>query len=359
MGKFRLTQSSRSMVILSAALWLTLAPTALRAAKKPEPVAAVPTQGFRMSTPQGSAVDPYIISLDWSKPQSQITRAVIIFHGKGRDVEGYYRTLLEAADSAGLAARDTIFIAPQFLDAEDADAHHLPGDVLRWHSTDWESGASALAPFPLSSYEVVDAMLARLGDRSLFPNLKTVVLAGHSGGGQLIQRYAIVGRPLATLAQNGIHLRFVIANPSSYVYFNDERPSANGTLAPFQSGACSGFNHWKYGPIATPAYIRPAVDKTWAQMEADYAKRDVTYLLGTDDTDPHEKDLDVSCAGEAQGPTRFSRGQAYYTYLHNRNSSDWNQRMWFVPGVAHSAHKMFTSQCGVYALFENGRCPDQ
>ena len=85
----------------------------------------------------------------------------------------------------------------------------------------------------------------------------------------------------------------------------------------------------------------------------------VIYLLGTADTDPHEKDLDVSCGGEAQGPTRFVRGQAYYAYLHSRHPSGWKQRMWFVPGVAHSANEMFTSTCGVGAFFDVGPCPDQ
>jgi hypothetical protein len=94
-------------------------------------------------------------------------------------------------------------------------------------------------------------------------------------------------------------------------------------------------------------------------MEAEYAERDVIYLLGTADTDPHEKDLDVTCSGEAQGPTRFARGQAYYAYLHTRHPSRWNQRLWFVPGVAHSARQMFTSTCGVGALFDVGPCPDQ
>jgi hypothetical protein len=33
--------------------------------------------------------------------------------------------------------------------------------------------------------------------------------------------------------------------------------------------------------------------------------------------------------------------------------------MWFVPGVAHSGGKMFTSECGVAALFEQSKCADQ
>jgi pimeloyl-ACP methyl ester carboxylesterase len=200
---------------------------------------------------------------------------------------------------------------------------------------------------------VVDALLARLSDRALFPDLKTVVLAGHSGGGQLVQRYAVVGKAAAALSIAGIHLRYVIANPSSYLYFSDDRP------AQFHGARCRDFNHWKYGPIDPPAYVKRDAADTWPQLEANYAQRDVIYLLGAADIDPHEKDLDTSCGAEAQGPVRFVRGQAYFAYLHARHPSGWHQRMWFVPGVAHSARKMFTSTCGVSAIFDTGTCPDQ
>lgn len=331
------------------ALGLALTPTVVRGAERP--VGAIGSQALRVSTPRGSGIDPCLMSLDWSKPQPAVTRAVIVFHGKGRNVESYYRSIVEAADLAGPTGRDSVLIAPQFLDKEDIDAHRLSGEVLRWQGTDWESGAPAAAPISISPFEIVDAALAHLADRTLFPNLKNIVLAGHSGGAQLVQRYAVVGRAPAAISEGDIHLRFVIANPSSYVYFSDERPGP--------SKSCRDFNHWKYGLIDPPSYVQQDARSSWPQLEAEYAQRDVIYLLGTADTDPHEKDLDVSCSGKAQGATRFARGQAYFAYLHNRHPSGWNQRLWFVPGVAHSAHKMFTSACGVNALFDSGRCPDQ
>ncbi|MGA8298683.1 MAG: hypothetical protein WB817_04325 [Terriglobales bacterium] len=350
----------RFLLLAAIVAVLFLEPALDGSEKRVEPVGMVPSQGFRLTTSQGSAVVPIMVSVDWTKPQPKMTRVVIGFHGVGRDVEGYYRAVQEAGDKAGSAARDTVFIAPQFLEPEDIEAHRIPAEVLRWRHTAWEAGAPALGPFPVSSYEVVDALLLRLSDRMLFPNLKTIVLAGHSGGGQLVQRYAVVGRALAPLAKAGIHVRFVIANPSSYVYFNDERPASRGEgMAPFKDEGCAHFDHWKYGPIDPPPYVKADADRSWTQLEADYAQRDVIYLLGMADTDPHEKDLDISCSAEAQGPTRFARGQAYYAYLHARHRSDWNQRMWFAPGVAHSANKMFTSLCGVDAIFEAGRCDDQ
>jgi pimeloyl-ACP methyl ester carboxylesterase len=334
-------------------------------AQKEPPVEQVASRAFELKTPSGSGEMPFEISRDWSKPQPAVTRAVVIFHGKGRDVEGYYRAALRAADLAGGDAADTtIVVAPQFLNEEDARAHGLPINVLRWRQGAWEAGVDAAGPSPINAYTVIDDIVARLADRNVFPNLRTIVLAGHSGGGQAMQRYAIVGHA-EKLAGEGIHIRYVIANPSSYMYFVDDRPVFAGGSFHFESltrGDCREFDNWKYGPREIKEdeeYVKESAVVGWSTLENAYAKKDVVYLLGTADVDSHEKDLDVSCAGELEGPSRFLRGQAYYAWLHGRHAADWNQRMWFVPDVAHNASWMFTAECGIAALYERTKCKDE
>ena len=128
----------------------------------------------------------------------------------------------------------------------------------------WEGGDPALAPAPASSFDALDAILARLADQRLFPNLKQVVVAGHSGGGQVVQRYAIAGKGEVALTKNGIGVRYVIANPSSYAYFTAERPE------PSIAASCPRYNNWKYGMEQRPPYLaaltpRPGADLRGAQ----------------------------------------------------------------------------------------------
>jgi pimeloyl-ACP methyl ester carboxylesterase len=350
----------RTLAIFPALFFAAL--TAVAADHEP-PVEIIAGQFVTLATPHGSGQMPVDLSLDWDKPQPQVTRAVIIFHGKGRDVDGYYRSLRRAAESAGGdAASTSILIAPQFLNEEDAHAHHLPSAVFRWPQGTWEAGREAAGPTSASAYEIIDALVAHLADRKLFPNLRAIVLAGHSGGGQAMQRYAIVGRA-EHFAGPDIHVRYVVANPSSYMYFTDERPIFDKNKMSFVAAnpqACENFNHWKYGPLnLREDYVRESATTGWQSLENAFASKDVLYLLGTDDVDPHEKDLDVSCAGALEGPNRFWRGQAYFAWLHHRHAANWNHHMWFVPGVAHSGGKMFTSECGVAALFEKSSCADQ
>lgn len=326
------------------------------------PVERVASHTFSLMTARGAAEMLFDESLDWNQPQPQVIRAVVMFHGKSRDVDGYYRSTLQAVQRAGEQSVVTsLLIAPQFINEDDASAHHLPDNILRWRQGTWEGGAEALGPVSVSAYEVIDAIVTHLADSRLYPNLKTIVLAGHSGGGQAIQRYAIVGKAEEVVGSS-IHLRYVIANPSSYLYFDDERPQFNGSSFIFRTetgSSCHNFDHWRFGPLgANEKYVRKSAKSGWQELEEAYARKDVVYLLGTADIDPREKDLDVSCAGEMEGPTRFLRGQAYYDWLHKRHVTDWNQRLWLVQKVAHSAGKMFTSECGVAALFEWPTCQD-
>jgi pimeloyl-ACP methyl ester carboxylesterase len=334
-------------VLPAALLALALSSIGARAALDPEILSSVPVvQDGRLTvaTAQGEGALPIHVSRDWTVPE--VRRVVVVIHGwPRRDLKSGEH----AAAHAGDAARDAIIVTPQFLTQTDVDTHHLSPDVLHWGLSDWIFGYDAHGPAPVSSYEALDAILARLADRRIFPNLATVVIAGHSAGGQFVQRYAAVGRGQAPLEQAGIHVRYVVANPSSYLYFSPERPVAT------DAAQCHGVNRWRFGldgPL--PRYVATPVDA--AALERAYRARDIVYLLGTADTDPNEHQLDRSCGAEAQGETRFARGLAYFAYLTARPSGPLNQRVVEVPGIAHHSAAMYGSACGLTALFDTPGC---
>ncbi|AUG43310.1 hypothetical protein CXP47_26625 [Pseudomonas chlororaphis] len=281
------------------------------------------------------------LSQDWQQPLPEIQRALIIVHGRLRNAQTYLHSAEQVASQAGQNAT-TLVIAPQFLNQSDIERHQLPGSLLRWQGNDWMAGEPSSGPKPQSSYAVLDAIITRLSDRQRFPSLTEIVIAGHSGGAQVVQRFALLGQHHPGLVDDGIKLRYVIANPSSYAYFDEQRPMKVDT------NACPGFNHWKYGLLKLPAY---AAGQTAQQLEQRYVKRDITYLLGKQDTDPHHPALDTSCAAEAQGAYRLIRGHNYFDYLKQRHPQGLQQQLLEVPGVGHDGDKMFTSPEGQKALF--------
>ncbi|NBF03204.1 alpha/beta hydrolase [Pseudomonas sp. Fl5BN2] len=302
--------------------------------------------GVKVVSPEQMALDAGQLSLglsqDWRQPLPEVQRALIIVHGRLRNAQTYLHSGESAAEQAGQTAT-TLVIAPQFLNQSDIARHHLPDTLLRWKGNDWMAGEAATGPVALSSYAALDAILQRLSERKRFPALKEVVIAGHSGGAQVVQRYALTTGAHAELKHAGIGLRYVIANPSSYAYFDAWRPE------PVDPTACPRLNDWKYGLKQLPAY---AAERSPERLEQDYAQQDITYLLGQQDIDPHHPALDRSCAAETQGAYRLIRGHNYFDYLKRRHPQGLPQRLVEVPGVGHDGDRMFTSPEGQAALFQ-------
>jgi dipeptidyl aminopeptidase/acylaminoacyl peptidase len=330
--------SFRILAVIPLALALCGAALAAPAALPAEPPGlssgVLANRQFLVRAPRGSGIALYYGngSLEGSKDD---TRAVVVVHGVLRDADAYFATGQAVLQKAG--QRHTLLVAPQFVEAEDLSGHRVPKNTLRWDDN-WPGGSDAVAPAPVSTYDVFDAILQRLADRRRFPAVREVIVVGHSAGGQIVQRYAVVGRGPSIVASR-VNVHLVVANPSSYLYFDGYRP--------YPQSNCPGFNTWRYGLKGAPPYVSGSA----TALEKRYVARHVTYLLGTADTDAHEWDLDRTCAAEAQGAFRFERGKAYVAYIARRHPAGTAQDYAYVQGVPHDNRRMFTSDCGIAVLF--------
>ncbi|WP_419689097.1 alpha/beta fold hydrolase [Burkholderia theae] len=309
------------------------------------PVKAVADQRVAVDTPQGSAVLPVYADHPLDQPAPGVTRVFIVIHGTLRNADAYYASGLKVVEKAGAAGKGTMVVAPQFLTRADTRAFSLPAQTLAWTQEGWKGGEPARQPGPISSFAALDALLAHFADRSLYPALSTVVVIGHSAGAQLLQRYAVAGHGGDALARAGLAVRYVVANPSSYLYFDDERPD-DQVLA---GGACPSATEWKYGLKSAPPYV---ASQDVGDLETRYVARNVVYLLGQADTNPYTHFIDRSCAAMAQGPYRLARGLAYFDYLKKRHPAGLAQQVVEVPGIGHDNLGMFTSACGLAVLFD-------
>jgi len=256
---------------------------------------------------------------------------VVVVHGDLRDPVATYVGMLRAATAAG-ASGHTIIIAPAFQTSADRPGSH----GARWKSSGWKDGDDAVRPRGLSSFEVMDEIMRRLADRSRFPELGHIALIGHSAGAQFTQRYAAAGQAPAAL--NGVPIDFVVANPSSYLYFEPARPDpSDGTGARFTvpSTNCP-YDDYKYGLHNRNRYLSQLGD---AQIIANYTRRHVTYLQGDADT-RQDGLLDTSCAARLQGRNRFQRGTLYFDRMKARYPGAPHTRF-VVHAVGHDHDAMF------------------
>jgi len=296
-----------------------------------------------------------------------ITRGLIVIHGLLRDADSQFRSATAAAFLAN-ALGDTLVIAPRFAsnDRRSCKDEVAPGELL-WHcqpgADTWRHGGEAIEA-SVNSFDVVDELLRRLNDRSVFPNMRAIVLFGHSAGGQYVNRYA-----MANTIHEGLAVKpaYIVANPSSYAYFDELRPTRRAYVStevaavpgyweplpsapgpefrPYGDRAnCTTYDSWPYGMQHRVGYAAK-VDPE--QMKKNLAARAVTYMVGEYDIFP-AYGFDASCAAMAQGPTRVARGLAYAKYVERFGAK---HSLVVVDTCAHSARCVLTSEQVLPLLF--------
>lgn len=303
---------------------------------------------------------PVFATGDLLAPHPAATRLVIIINGTLRNADVYFDSTVAAAAAAGAGTDRTLIVAPQFLATPDAEKFALGPDTPYWTPEGWKIGDRAERPGRgPSSYTVVDAMIAAALDRDRFPSLRAVVVAGHSAGGQFVHRYIAFTQIHAGLRGAGIPVRYIVSNPSSYLYFDARRLDGDRGLTPYPREQCADFNRYRYGLEQPNEYGTAALAAFGGAdaMAREYGRREVAYLLGEADADPNSDSLDKSCGAMAQGATRLERGQRYFRYVQALLGPAVLARhsLHIVPGVGHDHRAMFMSPGSLALLFGDGR----
>jgi len=268
-------------------------------------------------------------------------RALIMVHGTNRNADHYFETSIAAAFLAG-ALEDTVVIAPHMIDQTDKPAEN----EIVWENS-WRTGGPARTTPSLSSFDFVDEILRKLANKATFPNMKAIVVAGHSAGGQFANRYEMSNKIHDTL---GVPITYVVANPSSYAYLDPTRPAAadNGatTFRAFGDARnCTTYDNWPYGIQNRTGY---AARVTADQLKKQLAARPTTYLVGELDTLPLAG-FDSSCPAMAQGANRNLRGQAWGKYVNEKFAA--HHATMVVPLCGHNARCMFTNDNVLALIF--------
>jgi hypothetical protein len=290
-----------------------------------------------------------------------ITRVLVVVHGAGRDADNYFRSALAAAFLAG-ALGDTLVIAPRMASAA-ANCHDaLAPNEISWNCNTWRSGGPAVSNPDVTSFDFLDELLRKVARKQIFPNLKQIVVTGHSACGQVLNRYEMANQVHDKL---GVPVTYVVANPSSYAWPDGTRPTdaaysiqshapgyipavtANAEAFRSFGGArdCTTYDQWPYGLKDRTGYTAKQTDD---QLKTQLSSRPTTYLLGELDVFPLGG-FDGSCPAMAQGPTRLARGEAFGKFVNEKLGA--HHVVKIVPECGHNARCMFTSEDALPLLF--------
>jgi pimeloyl-ACP methyl ester carboxylesterase len=283
----------------------------------------------------GNGRVPYYRNRPLDAYDPRVTRAIIVVHGAGGNFEAYFDRISEIVPSDW--REKVIVIAPHFQDENDAASGEFG-----WNG-DWREGGDSGG---ISSYAVMDAIVGSLRNGT-FPNLGWTIICGHSAGGQFTQRYAAFTDVDLQPAPNAALVKFVPANPSSYVYLNPYRYDSGADRWQIPQDTCSGdYNDYKYGLDHLFDYA--------AMRGADWARshlpgRWVELLAGTADTQA-DSDFDADCPAMQQGSSRYERARNFSAFMDRFYPSN-RFSLTPVPGIGHDSALMFSSPQGRRALF--------
>jgi poly(3-hydroxybutyrate) depolymerase len=233
----------------------------------------------------------------------QPSSLLLVFHGLHRNASGYRDDARAVADAACM-----LVLAPLFeQDRFPAWRYQFGGIVVeRRQMQDPRQWTGNLV------LELVEWARQKEGRRLSYS------MIGHSAGAQFLSRVAAY---MPTEAQ-----RIVLANPSTYV-----APTVR-VAAPFGLGGL---------------YADGDAERALRR----YLAQPVTIYLGGEDTG--DQDLSQSKSAMAQGATRLERGLNIYQQGRVLAASQhwtFNWRLVELPGVGHSARKMFAAQQTLVAL---------
>ncbi|RZT36384.1 alpha/beta fold hydrolase [Cupriavidus agavae] len=319
------------------------------------PAAQAPAQSWqRVHLGSGAGYDfPVYANHRLDGDLSRIREVVLVQHGLQRNGDDYYAAGAELLKASGRNAAEVLLIAPNFPGTPDGAKHF--DNMPVWTVQGWIGGEDAVSGpgKGTSSLQVLDDLLAFVTDPKRVPLVRKVTVAGHSGGAQIVHRYAVLNNVDEKVRGAGIALRYVVANPSSYLYFTPDRPVAPDyrRFAPYSTAACADYDKYRYGMRDMVAYAKGADGMTLYRR---YMQRQVTYLAGTEDNDPNHRVLDKACGAQAEGPTRLQRARGYWRYERMLAGAAPTpaHKTFEVVGVGHDQARMFGSQCGAQAVFD-------
>lgn len=301
-----------------------------------------------------------------SDHDQEIEHVVFVHHGAAQNPTTYFNNMKAARDGAATDRpelgfdRNTMVISPAMIGRrhiEDNPERYEGGHYPYWGSG-WRAGADSQTEPPVSNFDLLDAMVLYVADN--FPNVKSVVHAGHSAGGQVVSRYSVGTTAYDELLESGIYARYIISNPSSFLYLDTRRPDFesgegfidySGEVPVVNDEECERYNNYGYGfdGDVVEYMTRRPVDV----MVEEFKERDVFMLQGMEDNDPEGGALDRSCPAMMQGKHRLERGEWYYKYMGELFGPEGYEKkfLYTVPGVGHDNSAMFGSEEGKTIIF--------
>ncbi|WFD22457.1 hypothetical protein MEQU1_001129 [Malassezia equina] len=300
---------------------------------------------------RGDAVQPYYITKDYNP--DDVKRAVIVFPGMPRDAWKWATLMQNAFDYVHTKRKycyqkkDAIILSPLTLNQQDSAAVQNHNWAI-YKDSNWEVGGSTHSPdmpHGESYFTMIDKMIDMLLDKSKFPNLDKVVLAGHSMGAQAVQHYQLMRK---TNKDQEDSIMWWIGNPGAWTWLNAGRPT-------YWPDCQDQMNIWPYGLNQTSKHVAYNMNAKEHKLVSAALKRETQIALGLDDNG----EGNTHCEAFYQGANHLDRGSNYVLSVDGMGGLPSNYEVNYVAHVAHQDYPMYAANRSldfIWGKHFNGDC---
>ena len=262
----------------------------------------------------------------------KIERVIIVLPGQWRNSWTYINMMGNALNVAykypelKVKEDSVLILSPMFFNQKDRDSGSVKNNEISFHDAGWSAGGSVREPREfkhISSFDALDSMIDMVMDKSKFPNLKNVVIAGHSMGGQMALHYVMTKKSMSYDDK----ISYWVGDPGAYTYLSSSRP--------FSTKNCDNYNDWPYSitnVASLPNYAQNHAGPNGSHLEDLFRSRKVHFAVAENDNGAGVK----SCAAQTQGPNRIARASEWIVAQGN-SSRGWPSRhtLDYMPGISH------------------------
>lgn len=178
-------------------------------------------------------------------------------------------------------------MAPYFANGDDKGTGYSwstkdgsTSSALVWKGSQWSAGGNNQYPKAnptISSFEVLDQLIKYFDNQTVFPNMKHIVIAGHSLGAQAVARYTQIGNQFATKSK----VTYWIGNPNNFAWMSTDRPiSSKVQDCPTYDVYRDGYANFTQYPMT---YATDLVAAGRSAILANFKTKSKVYARGTQD----------------------------------------------------------------------------
>ena len=179
----------KKLIQILSLLFLLLSTSILHATNLDKHLYLTQNTRYKFEINDIKAQIPCASNLNITRYHPNVERLILAIHSSSYNADTYLDSVVALSEHFPQLQNKYLVLAPSLFKEDTTNLQ----DIVTWDVAPFLGSSKARYrgnKINLSAYEIIDHMLNAIVKSESFPNIKTVVILGHSAGGQAVNRYA-------------------------------------------------------------------------------------------------------------------------------------------------------------------------